>query len=616
MDKENPTREDDIVVAEETDTKQRDASPKMTAPSEMDDSERAAVEVAMEAEEIERLAKNLGHELPAKAEAREDPLAEIAPLPVESGVRSGNSRLAALPGAHAVQTVRPDGFWEPAARLTDSAGYDEEQPLAVSESNAENSGLAEAKPIEARQVQPRTIQPNTDMKWRKPAFILCYMFSCTILVVVLVAITRNNTGNSSNTEEGTSQAPTSSASLEPSIMPSLAPPGVMDLLELTLPDTTQQSLQVYGTPQWLAWDWLLKHPNVTSFPNWKKVQLFSLATFYYSFEGPNWNPFIQDRWMDYTIDECFWFSAGFGLFNVHGNYVEFPPDFQAPPCNKDGEFTNLMLTTLGLSGRTPSIPEEITLLTSLEKLHLFYNNIEGQILDIFPIQYLQDLPRLAEMMMFFNELTGPIPSELGLLSNNLNLLDFSSSKLTGTLPSSITLLSNLKFLNFMSNSISGAIPSQLGILTKLTTLNLQMTAMSGRIPSELGLLTELQGFSLSGLPLLTGTIPTELGGLTNLGALDFSGTSLSGTIPSELGRLAAIIALQDAPLLEGSIPSEFTSLVGLNILGSHGLTGTLPKGLCHLQNATSCNHLIGIDCILEFDCSDTLCGCNCTCADF
>ena len=90
------------------------------------------------------------------------------------------------------------------------------------------------------------------------------------------------------------QAPTPKPTMAPTEIPSSAPTGTLDLLVEDLPDYTRESLKNGSSPQWKAYDWLLNHGNITRLPEWRKKQLFALATFYYAFEGPHWPQYIQD----------------------------------------------------------------------------------------------------------------------------------------------------------------------------------------------------------------------------------------------------------------------------------------------------------------------------------
>ena len=70
-------------------------------------------------------------------------------------------------------------------------------------------------------------------------------------------------------------------------------------------------------------------------------------------------------------------------------------------------------------------------------------------------------------------------------------------------------------LHLSRNELSGPIPPELGSLTNLEALYLRGNQLSGAIPLELGNLTDLTQLSLSGNQL-SGPIPPELGSLTNL----------------------------------------------------------------------------------------------------
>ena len=44
-----------------------------------------------------------------------------------------------------------------------------------------------------------------------------------------------------------------------------------------------------------------------------KATTFAIATFYYATNREAWKNVIRERLMDNNKDECFWYSAGFGL---------------------------------------------------------------------------------------------------------------------------------------------------------------------------------------------------------------------------------------------------------------------------------------------------------------
>ena len=176
-----------------------------------------------------------------------------------------------------------------------------------------------------------------------------------------------------------------------------------------------------------------------------------------------------------------------------------------------------------------------------------------------------------------NELSGPVPAELGGLAN-LQSLYLDVNELSGSIPPELGDLANLQYLNLEGNELSGPIPAELGGLANLRILFLGGNELSGPIPAELGGLANLRSMFLSD-NALSGSIPPELGRLANLTTLYVRNNELSGPIPAELGGLANLTFLYvSANELSGPIPAELGDLTMLNGLGLrfNQLTGTVP----------------------------------------
>ena len=93
-------------------------------------------------------------------------------------------------------------------------------------------------------------------------------------------------------------------------------------------------------------------------------------------------------------------------------------------------------------------------------------------------------------------------------------------------------------LDLDGKQLSGPIPSELGNLTNLERLSLWGNQLSGPIPSELGNLTNLERLSLWGNQL-NGPIPSELGNLDNLIALSLGNNQFSGCVPVKVLDMTA-----------------------------------------------------------------------------
>lgn len=103
-----------------------------------------------------------------------------------------------------------------------------------------------------------------------------------------------------------------------------------------------------------------------------------------------------------------------------------------------------------------------------------------------------------------------------------------------------------------------------------------------------------------------GPIPAEIGLLTDLKQVDMSSNFITGTIPTYLGQLQMLesLSLAQNELMMGTVPTELAAIPTLQTLDLTGLdfvTGVIPEGLCEVEG-------------LMFDCSESLCGCDCACA--
>ena len=243
-----------------------------------------------------------------------------------------------------------------------------------------------------------------------------------------------------------------------------------------------------------------------------------------------------------------------------------------------GRVQRLLLSGNNLTG---PIPPELGTLTALTILHLHKNQLTG------PIPDLSRLTSLTTLWLHENQLTGRIPP----LPASLTTLWLHDNRLSGPIPN--TLPTSLMILWLHDNRLNGPIPD-LSTLTSLKELWLNGNFLTGEIPTKpdpndntrqvLALPPSLLQLSLHDNQL-SGEIP-DLSSLTSLRELTLYDNSLRGPIPPLPASLTTL-ALQNNQL-SGEIPdlSSLTSLTQLHLYNNR-LSGEIPD----LSSLTSLTHL-------------------------
>jgi hypothetical protein len=93
---------------------------------------------------------------------------------------------------------------------------------------------------------------------------------------------------------------------------------------------------------------------------------------------------------------------------------------------------------------------------------------------------------VTEIHWPFFGLTGQIPSEVGLLSDSLILLDLSNNYISGPIPDGLYDLVHLQHLYLHKNQLDGIVSTRIGNLYDLVKLFLNENKLSGSIPHEIG----------------------------------------------------------------------------------------------------------------------------------
>lgn len=237
-----------------------------------------------------------------------------------------------------------------------------------------------------------------------------------------------------------------------------------------------------------------------------------------------------------------------------------------------GRVVELDLSQNQLSGQ---IPSEVGLLTGLTNLDFFGNQLTGQIPPA-----IGDLDNVTRLSLWANQLGGSIPAELGDMES-LEWVALGINELTGGIPPELGNLATLTHMDFTLNQLSGPIPAELGSLPNVVWIGLWSNQLSGPIPAELGNLTGLTQLDFDH-NRLSGPIPAELGNLADLDELWLRHNQLSGPIPPELGNLSSLTVLGlEQNQLTGDVPVELGNLTNLRrvFLAGNELTGCIPAVL-------------------------------------
>ncbi len=206
------------------------------------------------------------------------------------------------------------------------------------------------------------------------------------------------------------------------------------------------------------------------------------------------------------------------------------------------------------------IPPEIGNLSELIRLELGQNNLTGVIPD-----RIVSLIKLQILNLNNNQLSGPILSYICKLIE-LEKIYLESNQFIGEIPSKIEGLTNLRILQLWLNEFEGSIPSSIGNLQYLEKLELQSNNLSGAIPESIGNLNNLEWLDISGNRIV-GVVPGEIGSLTDLEFLKLSNNLLSGALPETIGSLDDLFILDlSKNQLAGVIPTQIKDLINLSTL--------------------------------------------------
>jgi hypothetical protein len=241
-----------------------------------------------------------------------------------------------------------------------------------------------------------------------------------------------------------------------------------------------------------------------------------LSKLFKATDGNNW--IIRDGWMDESLDICRWYGV---------------------KCKEGSTVESILLGSNGLIG---TIPTEIYEIQNLKFLWLYSNpvdlsfdgiaqatNLKSLLLDSTNIRSLNGIGlgrSLVDIDVRFNNLDGPIPSELSRLVN-LETLTCSHNAFTGTVPE-LTAIRTLTTLRIADNKLEGTLPS-FSKHPSLKSIDLSENSLVGSIP---------------------GTLLSSVADSADV-YIDLSSNMLTGTVPGELTRFQDLTIFLRENRIEG-----------------------------------------------------------------
>ncbi|KAL2923118.1 MDIS1-interacting receptor like kinase 2 [Bienertia sinuspersici] len=244
--------------------------------------------------------------------------------------------------------------------------------------------------------------------------------------------------------------------------------------------------------------------------------------------------------------------------NLNPSSNSSPCRWRGIACNDKGQVTNITLSSQGLKG-------------TLEALNF------------------SSFPHLIGLDLKLNHLSGIIPSSIGMISR-VKFLDLSTNDLNGAIPLSLSNLTLVEELDLSRNNLTGQIPRSLfpteqsntGLIA-IQRLLLQDTSLDGPIPSTIGNCKNLSLIAFD-RSQFSGHIPASMANLSKLSVLRLNENYFSGPIPSFIGRLSKLTDLRlFINQFSGPLPQDIGNLSSLTVLhlAENSFVGVLPPQVCN-----------------------------------
>ncbi|KAI2513577.1 hypothetical protein MHU86_717 [Fragilaria crotonensis] len=389
------------------------------------------------------------------------------------------------------------------------------------------------------------LAPPTTLSRKRWFRLMCAGLVCATVACVLLIASRSmkKHGNEVNAEN-------SSQSGDPKISSR-----IYDTIDFLLKSVDHDHLTNSLSPEFLAARWIADKDGLAMPFSPSFLERYALATLWFATDGDNW--WNNDLFMT-DAHHCEWYS----IFETVDK-----TDFVGVRCNEDHEVTSLVLQTMNLKG---SIPEDLSLLSKLERLMLDKNNLTD-------IENIRSISTVSTLSMGYNQFSGTLPTWLGGFSN-LRALELSNNGFKSTIPTEFRKLKSLVTLSLGANKVVGNLQVLEG-MSSLENIYLQDNLLTGTVDSEfLKNLERIQVLDLSNNDL-TGILDRPLLRRSQLEILDLSGNRLKGSLPDFPHASFLKFLNLRSNSFEGSLPPSISRLSLLEHLdvSDNKLSGTIPS---------------------------------------
>ena len=282
---------------------------------------------------------------------------------------------------------------------------------------------------------------------------------------------------------------------------------------------------------------------------------------------------------------CDWLFQGWNGTEFRGGWQDFGEQdcerIDDVMCDADGNVVELSVGGKGL--KCDALPESLSALDKIEKLHMGSNQIKG------PVPALvAESTTLEEFDVAHNFLEGEIPCPA---SPVLKEYFVSYNYLTGEIPECIGDIATLQYFGAQSNELGGDLPASLGRLASLVSLNLEQNRFTSGIPDAWKGMEKLSSLKLARNALEGFIDDAVINAMSKLYSLDLSFNHFIGTLPTFGPALRSLRHINlSYNNLGGDIKDQFVhfqkfqdeeAASSLNLMGND-LSGELPKVLYDL----------------------------------